>query len=80
MSYTDSNKEKGKSRPVPVRFSPKSDLIIRQYMEKNQVHNRNLAINMIVEDMSAYQQERERAKAEIQKLMRLWGIRLPELE
>lgn len=74
------NIKKAKSRPIPVRLTEENDLTVNRFMEGNKLQNRNLAINIMLSDHGKYNEEREKAKAEIQRLMRRWGIRLPELE
>ena len=72
--------EKGKSRPIPMRLTEENDLAVNRYMEGNKLQNRNLAINIMLSNQAKYNEQREKAKQKILKIMRYWGIRLSELE
>ena len=73
-------KKKIKSLTTPVRFDVRSMEIIVTYMEKNQLENRNLAINDLIHNVGMALELRYKAIADIQKERVKHHIRIQELE
>jgi len=70
----------GKSRPIPLRLSLENDAYVQRLQAARELNNRNLTINIhISEHKTLFEVYREKARAEILKLMRDYHIKAKEL-
>lgn len=70
---------KGKSRSIPFRINTKNDFYIQNLLRQREMANRNLLLNIVIEEHSTLEVYRAKAREKIVKLMADWNIRSSEL-